>query len=269
MQVNPLKTRRALITGASEGIGEAFAREFASHGFDLVLVARRESKLESVARSIKEQHDVDIRLCPCDLLATDAAEKLFENCADLEIDVLVNNAGIMYHGEFKGQDIDSIDRVVQLNISSLTKLTRLFLQPMLSRGSGRIMNVTSTGGFQAAPTMAVYGASKGYILFLTEALSEELRGSGVSATAFCPGSTNTHMLEESFGEGTRKGFLNAVFMMNPEEVAQYGYKACMDGDAIALPGFVNNLVTFLNRLQPRWFNRRMRAIVYKKFIEDQ
>ena len=261
MSADTLSIRRALVTGASAGIGEAFAREFASHGFDLVLVARREERLRELAAELRRTHGVEIRTLACDLLETGAAEGLCEACADLDIDVLINNAGVMYRGAFVEQSPASIDAIVQLNIASLTQLTRVFLKPMLARGSGRIMNVTSTVGFHASPTLAVYSASKGYILSFTEALAEELRGTGVHATAFCPGSTDTHMVVESYGEEIRKSPMSAMLMMQTREVAEHGYRACMAGEVISVPGVANSILNALGRLQPRWMNRRMQVFI--------
>lgn len=261
MSVEPLTVRRALITGASAGIGEAFAHEFASHGFDLVLAARRVEKLEVLAEKLEQKYGVEVRAQACDLLDGGAALGLYEACSDLDIDVLVNNAGVMYRGDFKDQSVSSIDTIVQLNIASLTQLSRLFLKPMLERGSGRIMNVTSTVGFHASPTLAVYSASKGYILSFTEALAEELHGTGVRATAFCPGSTDTHMVVESYGEEIRESLLSAMLMMSTEDVAQHGYRACMAGDVISVPGVANTILSTLGRLQPRWMNRRLQVFL--------
>lgn len=261
MDKKPLGTKRALITGASAGIGEAFAREFASHGFNLVLAARREEKLLELAVELQQEHGVDVRAVACDLVDSGAALGLFQSCADLEIDVLVNNAGIMYHGDFIDQSPSSIDNIIQLNIASLTQLTRLFLPPMVERDEGRIMNVTSIAGFHASPTLAVYASSKGYILSFTEALAEELRNTNVCATAFCPGSTDTHMVVDYYGEEMKESALASLMMMSTEEVAAAGYKACMSGEVIAVPGMVNTIFNALGRMQPRWLHRRIQVLL--------
>jgi short-subunit dehydrogenase len=267
MTAKPLKHRRALITGASAGIGEAFAREFAHRGFDLVLAARNRQKLAAIAAELSQQHAVDVRVQVCDLLEPQSAPALFEACSGLNVDVLVNNAGVMYHGPFSGQSTDSIDAIIQLNIASLTRLTRLFVEPMLAAGSGRILNITSTTGFQAGPTIAVYAASKSYILSFTEALAEELRGSGVYATAFCPGSTDTRMVSAAFGEQLRTDPLGSLLMMPPSEVARAGFRACMAGSTISVPGAANRAMTALGRLQPRWLSRRVQSYMYRKFLD--
>jgi short-subunit dehydrogenase len=267
MPAKRLKRRRALITGASAGIGEAFAREFASNGFDLVLVARREDKLLELADNLQRDCAVEVRTYAFDLLDPNASQALFQACADLEIDVLVNNAGVMYHGEFKDQDLASIDDIIQLNIANLTRLSHLFLAPMLVKGRGRILNITSTTGFKAGPTIAVYAASKAYILSFTEALSEELRGSGVYATAFCPGSTDTRMVATSFGEKLRTDMAGSFLMMSAKDVALRGYKACMAGTTISVPGLANNIINSVTRLQPKWLSRRVQSYLYKKFLD--
>lgn len=269
MPARRLKRRRALITGASAGIGEAFAREFASNGFDLVLVARRKDKLVELADDLRRDCAVEVHCYAFDLSDPEASEALFQACAGLEIDVLVNNAGVMYHGDFKDQDLASIDDIIALNIANVTRLSHLFLAPMLAKGRGRILNVTSTTGFQAGPTIAVYAASKAYILLFTEALAEELRGSGVYATAFCPGSTDTHMVATSFGDKLRTELAGSFLMMSTTDVAQLGYKACMAGTTISVPGLTNNIINSFTRLQPKWLNRRVQSYLYKKFLDAE
>jgi short-subunit dehydrogenase len=267
MRARPLERGRALVTGASAGIGEAFARHFAAQGFDLVLVARSADKLEKIAADLRAGHAVDVRELPCDLLDPEAPANIMAACADLEIDVLVNNAGLMYHGDFCDQDESSMAAVIQLNIAALTRLTRLFLTPMLERKRGRILNLTSTTGFQAAPTVAVYAASKAYILSFTEALAEELRGTGVYATALAPGPTDTHMMADSFGEELQKESFTTMLMVSTDFVAAEGFRACMAGETICIPGRANNAFTAISRLQPRWLSRRLQAYLYRKLGE--
>lgn len=264
MNVKPLKGGRALITGASAGIGEALAKEFASKGFALVLVARSADKLELLGAELRREYGVEVTLLPCDLLAKSAVQDLYEACDELEIDVLINNAGLMYRGQFRNQDSANIDALVQLNIASLTQLTRIFMEPMLQRGSGRILNVTSTVGFHASPSMAVYAASKAYILSFTETLAVELHDTGVYATAFCPGPTDTHMVAEFYGEDLKNDPLSSVLMMSSKEVAEHGYQACMAAETIAVPGVVNNFLNALGRLQPRWLSRRFHGYLDSK-----
>lgn len=255
-----------MITGASAGIGEAFAREFARQGYDLVLVARRLEKLTALAAELEASHDIEVRIHAFDLSESSAPDALFAACAGVEIDVLVNNAGVMYHGEFACQAGSSIAETVQLNILGTTRLSNLFLQPMLQRNSGRILNVSSTTGFQAGPTIAVYAASKAYILSFTEALAEELRGTGVHATAYCPGSTDTQMVTQSFGEDMRSNPLTSLLMMSSGAVAAAGFRACMLGSTVAVPGTANKIIHLVSGLQPRWLRRRLTAYMYKKFL---
>jgi short-subunit dehydrogenase len=268
MSPSMLSNKVALITGASAGIGEAFARKFASNNFDLVLVARSGDKLQRLAQELEETHPIQASTYTCDLRSAAAVDQLAESCADRGIDVLINNAGVMYHGEFKDQEIDSIDNIVQLNIASLTRLSRRILPFMLEQDSGRILNVTSTTGFKAGPTIAVYAASKAYILSFTEALAEELRGTGVSATAFCPGFTDTHMAEESFGAEIKQDPVSAFLMMSVDEVASEGFKACMEGTTISIPGVTNNILNTLSSLQPKWLSRRLQSYMYRNFLDD-
>ena len=184
---NNMSKGTALITGASSGIGEALAHQFAAKGFDLIITARREDKLNQLAESLP----VSVQVVACDLSSLEGPRFLLDNIELSSIDVLVNNAGVAYPGTFPEQDLKDITSLLTLNINALTELIHGILPNMIKKGAGRILNVASVASFQPVPSMAVYAASKAYVLSLTESLSEELKGTGVSATALCPGITNT------------------------------------------------------------------------------
>src|SRR5947209_5684123 len=185
--------RTALITGASSGIGRELANLFARDHYDLVLVARNSSRLAQAADELQRQFGITAKSFPLDLTAGSAPQFLFEQLAreGVTIDVLVNNAGYGRLGAFAEVSAEDSLGQIQLNITALTQLTKLFLGPMLERKSGKILNVASTAGFQPGPLMAVYYATKGYVISFSEALANELHGSGVTVTCLCPGATDT------------------------------------------------------------------------------
>ena len=186
-----LSGQRALVTGASSGIGAELARELARHGADLVLVARRKERLEALAEELSTAHGVDVAVEAADLMDADARARLFAATeqAGRPVDVLVNNAGFGAYEAVLGSTWEELDGMLELNVRALTHLTRLFAEAMVARGRGRIMNIASTGAYMACPDFAVYTAGKAYVRNFTEALDFELKGSGVRAIAICPGGT--------------------------------------------------------------------------------
>jgi hypothetical protein len=247
---------RALITGASAGLGLELARLFAADKSDLVLVARRAEELEKIASELRAQHAVDVRVLTKDLAHPDAAQDLAHAIARdrLEIDVLVNNAGFGARGLFKDLDLKRQLDIIQVNIAALTHLTRLFLPGMLSRRRGGVLNVASTAAFQPGPNMAVYYASKSYVLHFTEALREECRGSGVTISAFCPGPTATEFQQVA---GMTPTAMYRAAVMTAGEAARKGYRGFRRGKTIVIPGFQNKLGAFLAQLGPRGTARRV------------
>jgi short-subunit dehydrogenase len=231
----------ALITGASGGIGLELARQFASHGFNLIVVARRESELEGLAESCREEHGVEVHVLPSDLLAPDAPATLVAQVegASLEVDVLVNNAGLMDMGGFASIDVEQHERLMQLNMVVLTSLSRRLLPGMIERGRGRILNVASTSAFQPVPSMALYAASKAFVLSLSESLGEELAGTGVTVTALCPGVTKTDMYERAHSDHEMARNVPGLFLSEVGDVAREGYEACVAGTAVVVPGLAN------------------------------
>jgi short-subunit dehydrogenase len=194
----------ALITGASGGIGYALSHELAQRGYHTLLVARSTDKLEALAKELRSQYKTEATVIACDLGAPTSAVELVKHLQvkKLAVDVLVNNAGFGYLGDFAASDWPTQASMLQVNISTLVQLTQLILPQMLERKSGKILNVGSTGSFSPVPTMAVYAATKAFVLSFSEALASELEGRGVTITALCPGATQTGFAERANAEGT-------------------------------------------------------------------
>jgi len=239
-----------LITGASGGIGYELAKLFARDHHNLVLVARSGDKLAQVAAELRAQN-VTVRTIVLDLASPPAPKFLFDQMQTegITIDVLINNAGFGAFGEFAQMSNEEIFGQIQLNITALTELTRLFLPPMLASHSGRIMNVASTAGFQPGPLMAVYYATKAYVISLSEALANEVRKSGVTVTCFCPGATHTGFAKRAGNDKSR--LFQQLGAMNVEKVALDGYRAVMEGHTLAISGAHNWLVAQSTRFAPR------------------
>ena len=249
-------TQTVLITGASGGIGYELAKQFASHRYNLVLVARRADELLQVKGELERQHGVSVTVFPMDLAQPASIEMLYEKLqqAFIDVHVLVNNAGFGAYGPFSDVDLEQLLGMIDLNIRTLTHLTRLLLPAMQQRGSGRILNVASTAAFQPGPLMAVYYATKAYVLSFTEALANELQGQGISVTALCPGPTRT-------GFGKRANFHPALlfdkFGMAAPTVAKVGYDGLMANKVVVIPGGMNWLFAQSSRFFPRKMVTRM------------
>jgi short-subunit dehydrogenase len=243
---NPL----ALVTGASGGIGYELARILARHGYDLVLVARSADKLAALAERLELDHGIQVRAVAKDLARPDAAAEIHEWLAaeGLTVEVLVNNAGMGLLGKFAEIGIEGDVEMLRLNVEAPTLLTRLLLPSMLERGSGRILNLASTAGFQPGPLMAVYYATKAYVLSFSEALANEVAGTGVTVTALAPGPTETGFSSHAGSEQSRL-FKGAT--MDARSVAEAGYAALMAGKPVIVPGVRNRLLAFGVRLAPR------------------
>lgn len=242
-----------LITGASGGIGYEFAKLFARDHHDLVLVARSGDKLAQVAAELKT-NGITVRTVSLDLAAPPAPKFLFDQLLreGVAVDILINNAGFGAFGAFGAfvqMAEEEIFGQINLNITALTELTRLFLPPMIARHSGRIMNVASTAGFQAGPLMAVYYATKAYVISFSEALANEVHNSGVTVTCFCPGATHTGFARRA---GTEKSRLFKQFgAMSAEKVALDGYRAVMQGRGLVISGLHNWALANSTRFAPR------------------
>ena len=248
--MNP-QAQTALITGASGGIGYEMAKLFAEDHHNLVLVARSGEKLNQLASDLQTQHGIRVTVVPVDRADPAAPKFLFDQLRRerIDVDILSNNAGFGAFGEFSQMQESEILDQIQLNIAALTRLTKLFLPPMLERHQGRIMNVASTAAFQPGPLMAVYYATKAYVLSFSEALANELRGSGVTVTCFCPGATNTGFAKRAGVEGSR--LFKQIGAMNVETVARDGYRGLMAGRTVVISGFRNWLVATSVSFAPR------------------
>ncbi|OLE63312.1 MAG: short-chain dehydrogenase [Cyanobacteria bacterium 13_1_40CM_2_61_4] len=245
------KPPTALITGASGGIGYELAKLFARDHHDLVLVARSGDKLNQIAGELQSRFGVTVKTVTLDLAQAPAPKFLFDQLQreKIAVKILVNNAGFGAHGLFAHMPEEDILDQIHLNICALTHLTRLFLGPMLASGGGKIMNVASTAAFQPGPLMAVYYATKAYVLSFSEALADELRRSGVTVTCFCPGATHTGFAKRAGTEGSR--LFKQLGAMDAERVARDGYRGLMAGKTLVISGAHNWLVAESVRFAPR------------------
>jgi uncharacterized protein len=246
---SPLKT--ALVTGASSGIGRELAKLLAREGHDLVLVARRREALEELARELAVKHGVAVRVIAKDLTAPDSTAEIFDELERerLSVDILVNNAGLGLHGRFWETDLARQLAVIQVNVVALTALTGRFLPGMVARGRGRIVNVASTAAFQPGPYMAVYYATKAYVLSFSEALAQELSDTGVTVTALCPGPTVTEFQAAAGLEDTL--LFRGPLVMNAAKVACVGWEGAKRGKRVVIPGLANRLLKETVRFSPR------------------
>lgn len=249
-----------LITGASSGIGESLAWVFAEHGHDMILVARSADKLDHLADQLADEHNVMVSVRPADLSEPGSAESLARvlQREGQVVDILVNNAGVLEHGTFVDMAPDDQQRMLSLNVAGLTDILAYFLPDMVARESGRVLNVASIAAFQPVPSLATYAATKAYVLSLSEALAEELRGKGVSVTVLCPGVTETNMIASAESAVDR---LPAMLVGDVEKVAREAYRACMKGKTIVVPGTLNLAGTLAARATPKWLVRRLTGLM--------
>ncbi|TWU46636.1 SDR family NAD(P)-dependent oxidoreductase [Rubripirellula reticaptiva] len=247
-----------LVTGASSGIGWELAKQFASGGNDVVLVARSEGKLNELAKQISENQGVNTTVIPIDLAKQDAADQLCDQLGErsIQVDTLVNNAGFGALGKFAELSTDRQTEMLMVNVVSLTRLTRILLPQMLQRGEGGILNVGSIAAYQAGPNMSVYYASKAYVLSFTEGLREEVAGSGVHVTCLEPGAT-----ESGFGDdsGMAKLGMFSSSTMSAEAVAKAGYEGYVNDEDVVIPGWKNRLMVTSTSFLPRFATRKLVA----------
>ena len=243
------------------GIGLELARVFAANSHDLIMVARHRDTLEAEAGKLEGKYGITATVLPFDLADPDSPEALFDAVHNegLEVEFLVNNAGFGLRGEFSETDIARELDMIQVNIVALTHLTKLFLPPMLKRKSGRILNVASTAAFQPGPLMAVYYASKAYVLSFSEAVGEELRDSGVTVTALCPGPTATNFADTA--EMSTSRLFTSAGVSTAADVAHYGYGAAMRGARVAIPAVRDRVMVQAERLVPRAVVTRLARMV--------
>ncbi|HUR59331.1 MAG TPA: SDR family oxidoreductase [Opitutaceae bacterium] len=244
--------KTALVTGASGGIGEEFARRLAARGMNLVLVARSADKLQALARQLASEHRVDVKVMPADLAVAGAAQKLLEACRaqQVTVDLLVNNAGSGTYGRFEDIPAERDNHLIQLNIAAVSDMAHAFILPMLKRGAGAVINVASSAGFQPTPHFAVYGATKAFVLSLSESLWALYRDRGVRVMALCPGPVAT-----GFFEATQSNIADVKFFqrtMTAAQVVSGGLRAFERGSCTYIPGWMNWLSAFSTRTSPRW-----------------
>jgi len=244
------RTGRVLVTGASSGIGYELAKRFARDGHDLVLVARSREKLEAIGKELIGTAGVQVKRIAKDLSRPRAAEETFDELTreSIPIEVLVNCAGFGTYGAFAETDIVAEREMIQLNVVALTELTKLAVRAMVRRGNGRVLNVASTAAFQPGPRMAVYYATKAYVLSFSEALANELDGTGVAVSTLCPGPTRTGFGVRARMEGAR---VYKTGVMDAAAAAEAGYHGLKNGKAVIIPGLRNKLIALAARLAPR------------------
>lgn len=251
----------ALITGASSGIGWELANVCARNKINLVLVARSENKLNELGSKLKAEHGISVSVVAKDLSNPDTAKEVFDFCTqhNITVDYLVNNAGFGDFGMFVDSVWEKQRQMIDLNITTLTYLTHLFLPGMVARKSGRIMNVASTAAFQPGPTMSVYYATKAYVLHFSEAIANELEGSGVTVTALCPGATESGF--QTVADLHESKLVKGKKLPSSLEVAEYGFKQMMKGKKVAIHGIKNYLLANSIRFAPRnWVLKIVRGM---------
>jgi short-subunit dehydrogenase len=241
----------ALITGASNGIGLELAKIHASKGDNLVLVARNITKLNQIKTELESQYKISVHIIGKDLSLPNAPQEVYDELKhkNIVIDYLINNAGFGDYGFFYETNWEKELQMINLNITALTHFTKLFLQDMIKHKSGKIMNVASTAAFQSGPTMAIYYASKAYVLSFSEAIDNEVSDKGVTVTTLCPGPTETGFLEAAALQDSK--LFKGKKIAGAKEVAEYGHKAMMQGKTVAIQGFMNRVMANAVRFIPR------------------
>lgn len=254
----------ALVTGATSGIGLELARILAENGHNLVLVARRADVLKRIAAELTAAHGIKVYIIRKDLSKPESPEEIFKELAKkkIEVSILVNNAGFGDNAAFAESDWKMASAMILTNIHALAHLTRLFLPGMVSRKSGKILNVGSTAGLQAGPMMAVYYASKAFVNHFSEAVDAELKGSGVSVTVLCPGPTETGFQTASNAHGMK--LFSYLSVASARSVAETGYKAMMSGRRMVIHGILNKILAFNLRLSPRRLSTAIAGMVNGK-----
>lgn len=239
---------KAVVTGASNGIGLEFSRILARNGYDLVLVARSGERLENISKELAGEFGVTVDFVPVDLTERGSCEKVLEK-SGRDVDILINNAGFGDYGRFVKCDWEKQQKMIELNVVALTNLTHLYLPQMIERGSGKILNLASVASFEPGPLMSVYYATKAYVLSFTEALSAELRNTGVTAHALCPGPTNTGFSRTAGAQKTN--LFKESSASSAAGVAEYGYRKMMRGKTVIICGIGFKFLIALVRIMPR------------------
>jgi hypothetical protein len=251
----------ALITGASSGIGKCFARELAQKRSNLIITSRSTAELEMLATELRQEFSVTVDVVTADLSTPGAAQKLFAQvqARKLSVDILVNNAGFGKWAHFLDESLDTYDQMLSVNIDALAQLTYLFIPSMLAKGNGGVINVASTAAFQPLPYIAMYGASKAFVLNLTEALAAEYKNSGVHFMALCPGNTLTNFAKIA------KANTTGMAASSPEQVVSLALSAFSKGNTYLVPGLIN----YLTSLLPRILTRRMTTKIVERMFANR
>lgn len=249
--------RLALVTGASSGIGLELARHLAADGCDVVLIARRLDRLKALSEELVSKHGVSVHILALDLSAPRAVNEVIEflDTRQLEVHTLINNAGFGLVGRFHEIDRQAQLDLIQVNVTVPADLTRCLLPGMVERGEGRVLNVASSSAFQPASMVGLYHASKAFVLFLTEAIAEEVRGTGVTATALCPGPVGQTEFGDRLGPAGKVPGLNFI-QVSARDVARIGLAGMRRGKTIVVPGFWMKLNSVITPRLPRWFVRK-------------
>ena len=256
--------KTALITGSTSGIGYELAYIHAKQGGNLVLVARSKDKLEHIKMDLENKYKIDAYVIEKDLSLKNSAKDVYDEIIknNITVDYLINNAGFGDYGFFNESDWGKLERMINLNITALTQLTKLFLYDMIKRGNGKIMNVASTAAFQSGPTMAVYYATKAYVLSFSEAINNEVKNSGVTVTTLCPGATQSGFQEAALLQESR--LVKGRKLPTSKEVAEYGYNAMLKGKSVAIQGILNYILANSVRFFPR-----SSVVKITRFIQDK
>lgn len=240
----------ALVTGAASGLGYEFSNLLARDSYDLILVDINDTKLIETKLGIEEKYNVSVKTLTCDLGKPNIAAFVYEQVDNKSIDILINSAGFGLFGLFSETNWEIEESMIYLHILTITHLTKLILKDMIKKGSGKILTVSSMAAFQPGPLMAVYFASKAYILSFSEALANEVKGTGVTVTVLCPGQTKTNFeIAAALNSNTKVSKIKP-FTDEPSMVAQYGYRAMKEGSSTAIPGTVNKFIILLMRILP-------------------
>jgi len=254
----------AFVTGASSGIGLELARQFARNGHPVILVDPVKSELEQIAKDIRNEFGVKVLPVARDLLDTDAAPEILSavEAEGMTIDILANNAGLGQRGKFWEIPLERDLEMIRLNIQAPIRLTKLLLPLMIARGHGRILNTASVAGFEPGPLLAVYHATKAFVLWWSEALATELEDTGITVTALCPGPVDTDFFENADMVETRA--FQKANLMAPQDVAKTAYQALMDGERVIIPGGMNKALIFSRRLVSESKQARKNEAMYQE-----
>lgn len=258
------KWQTVLITGASSGIGKDIAWEFASRNYHVILVARSLEALTAIQNDWSEKHDCSVDIFNVDLTETHASKKVYDfvKSKNLSVDVLINNAGVGLAGNFAETDTNENLKMIDLNIRSLVELTHLFLPEMITKNRGGILNVASVAAFMPGPRMAVYFATKAFVLSFSEALKEELNQSDIHISTLCPGPTNTNFFSHDKNLST-VSMRNKLLLMSSKTVSNIAFNGLISNKTIIIPGLINSILVLLSQLSPRFLVRKISALFTK------